>query len=108
MPSITFKGKTITCSQGANLRKVLLKHQLSPHNGASTLLNCKGLGSCGTCAVYIEGNTNEKTIMEKWRLSFPPHQPKVGLRLACQCKVNGDLQLKKHDKFWGQGDQEIS
>ncbi|MEM6380120.1 MAG: 2Fe-2S iron-sulfur cluster-binding protein [Bacteroidota bacterium] len=107
MPKITFKGKTITCVQGANLRKVLLKHHLSPHNGASTLLNCKGFGSCGTCAVYIEGDTNEKTMMEKWRLSFPPHQPKARLRLACQCKVDGDLELKKYDGFWGQGEREI-
>ncbi len=102
MPTISFKGQTITCQQGDTLRKVLKDAGLSPHNGQAKWFNCKGFGSCGTCAVKIEGEVNEKTAMEKWRLNFPPHDKKSGLRLACQCRVEGDLRVTKHKGFWGQ------
>jgi hypothetical protein len=35
MPRVTVYGQTITCDQGANLRRVLLKHDISLYNGAS-------------------------------------------------------------------------
>ena len=53
---ISFKGKTFTVAAGSNLRAALLKEVMSPHNGAAKWLNCKGLGTCGTCAVEIEGD----------------------------------------------------
>jgi len=102
MPTIKFKGQIIKCQKGDNLRKVLRRVNLSPHNGEAAWFNCKGLGSCGTCAVEIKGDVNPLTKMEKWRLNFPPHTMKNGLRLACQCVVLSDLELKKYDGFWGQ------
>jgi len=101
MPNITFKDKKITVKKGTNLRKALLYHRLSPHNASSQYLNCKGLGSCGTCAIEISGELPPLTTLEKWRLSFPPHKKESPLRLACQIKVNNDLTIKKHDGFWG-------
>lgn len=102
MPSISFDGKTIECDSGQTLRKALIVAGTSPHNGQSTWLNCKGLGSCGTCAVKVTGVTHDKTIMEKWRLSFPPHKNSSGLRLACQVIVTNDLVVEKQNGFWGQ------
>ncbi len=99
---IHFQGRELRCPEGMNLRSFLLQSGLSPHNGAARQINCKGLGSCGTCALEIEGEVSEKTAMERWRLNFPPHQESSGLRLACQCKVRGDLKLRKHPGFWGQ------
>ncbi len=101
MPTITFAGQTITCAEGDNLRKVLLKHKLPLYNGAALYIHCRGLGTCGTCAVRIEGEVSPTTAVERWRLSFPPHDPAQGLRLACQCKVLGDLVLEKGDGLWG-------
>lgn len=102
MPIIYFRQQAIPCQEGNNLRKVLLKAGLSPHNGNAQWFNCKGMGTCGTCAVEITGSVSDKTKVEKWRLNFPPHKESDGLRLACQCKVKGEeLHLTKHQGFWG-------
>jgi Na+-transporting NADH:ubiquinone oxidoreductase subunit NqrF len=65
-------------------------------------MNCRGLGSCGTCAVWIRGIISQKSRVEKLRLKFPPHQEKPGLRLACQVRVWGDIEVVKGEGFWGQ------
>ena len=100
--TIQFQDQTITCPEGANLRRVLLDHGLSPYNGRAKQINCRGLGTCGTCAVELTGQVGPMTPVETWRLGFPPHQAGRNLRLACQCKVLGDLTVFKHPGFWGQ------
>ena len=102
MPKVTFNGFEMNCKTGDNLRTVIRRHGHSPYNGLANYLNCHGLGTCGTCAVDISGRTSGKTKVERWRLDFPPHQSEDGLRLACQCKVLGDLEIRKHDGFWGE------
>jgi ferredoxin len=102
MPTITFDGNEIECEEGAILRDVLLEADLSPHNGRSSLLNCRGHGTCGTCAVEIDGPVSAPTARETRRLSGPPHDPNDGLRLSCQTRVEGDLRVEKHGGFWGQ------
>ncbi len=107
MPTITVHGRRITCDRGANLRRVFLKHDIPLHNGGANLINCRGIGSCGTCAVAIDGEVSELNWKEKARLSLPPHDFTKNRRLACQVKVLGDIEVKKYDGFWGQGDVEI-
>ena len=101
MPKISFSGRTIECTVGANLRRVLLDAKLPLYNGIAGAIHCRGLGTCGTCSVEIEGPVSEKTKVETWRLGFPPHRSESGLRLACQCKVLGDLKIAKHSGMWG-------
>ena len=104
MPIIRFEGQTIQAAAGQTLRQALHEAGCSPHNGSSRWFNCKGLGSCGTCAVEVLGGpTPALTRMERWRLSFPPHEAAPGLRLACQLQlVEGQaLQVRKHEGFWG-------
>ena len=84
------------------MKQVLLREGLSPYNGKARQVNCRGLGTCGTCAVEIEGKVSPMTRVETWRLGFPPHEEGSGLRLACQCQVLGDLRITKHPGFWGQ------
>lgn len=100
--TIQFKGTIVRCREDENLRSVLLKNDLSPYNDSTGLINCRGLGTCGTCAVQISGEVSPMTRIEKWRLTFPPHKLNTGLRLACQCKINGDLVVTKRPGFWGQ------
>jgi ferredoxin len=102
VPTVRFGDRRIDCEAGATLRDVLLAAACSPHNGASDRLNCRGLGSCGTCAVAVDGPTNDRTDRERLRLRVPPHDPDDGLRLACQTAVEGDLTVRKHPGFWGQ------
>jgi ferredoxin len=111
-PDIAFKA-----TDGEVLRTACLRRGLvSPHNGNARLINCRGLGTCGTCAVEIEGDTpgdessppiepTQRNNVENLRLKFPPHgsgdqSPK--LRLACQMQVRGDIVVTKRKGFWGQ------
>jgi ferredoxin len=102
MLKINFKGQKINCVEGDNLRKVLRQANLTPHNGRADWFNCKGIGSCGTCAVKIKGEVSPLTTVEKWRLNFPPHNIENGLRLACQCFILSNLKIEKYDGFWGE------
>lgn len=101
MHQITYQGKSWRCSDGANLRREIIDQGLSPYNGKARYVNCRGLGTCGTCAVEIEGAVTPMTPVERWRLGFPPHRPGNNLRLACQCNVQGDVVVKKNPGFWG-------
>ena len=115
--------------EGETLRTAALRRGLvSPHNGRSRLINCRGLGTCGTCAVEIDVDERKKeqkddeskhTCMpnnvieppsrnnvEQLRLSLPPHnnQGSPRLRLACQVQVYGSVTVTKRTGFWGQYD----
>lgn len=107
MPTIHAQGKTFTCETGANLRQVLLKNGVQVYNGASSTINCHGFGTCGTCAVAVEGAVSEMSGREKTRLSLPPHSLSKNRRLSCQVKVLGDVNVTKYDGFWGQGNQVV-
>lgn len=100
-----FKGQKISMASGTTIRSALLAAGVSPHNGQATWLNCKGMGTCGTCALEIRGDVTPPTTIEKWRLQFPPHKKGTPLRLACQCKPISDCELIKHEGFWGELDQ---
>ena len=107
MPTITAQGKTIECESGSNLRKVLLDNNIDLYNGNAKIINCRSIGTCGTCAVAIEGEVSEVTWKEKTRLGLPPHSSESDRRLACQTKVLGDVRVTKYDGFWGQGPEVV-
>lgn len=115
MPKIIAQGKTIECESGANLRQVLLKHGIDLYNSNAKMINCRGIGSCGTCAVAIEAavpeaatqSVSEANWRDRTRRSLPPHNPDRNLRLACQTRVFGDINVTKFDGFWGQGGQQV-
>ena len=102
MPTIEFAGKSIGCPLGANLRTVLLRARLPLYTAVARAVHCRGRGTCGTCAVRIEGPISAPSDAELRRLRFPPHDPQAGLRLACQCTVLGDLRVTKYRGLWGQ------
>ena len=115
MPKIVAQGKTIDCAVGANLRQALLAAGIDLYNGQARVINCRGIGTCGTCAVRIEGAADAVSAVnwrDRVRRRLPPHdrdgrRPVPGdhrpLRLACQTRVQGDIRVTKYDGFWGQG-----
>mmetsp|Transcript_52238 Transcript_52238/g.77927 ORF Transcript_52238/g.77927 Transcript_52238/m.77927 type:complete len:203 (-) Transcript_52238:265-873(-) len=109
---------------GELLRTAALRRGLvTPHNGRSRLINCRGLGTCGTCAVEIKASDEadesllgppldppNKNNREELRLNFPPHDSSKQspfLRLSCQCAVKGDIVVTKRAGFWGQDDEMV-
>lgn len=107
MPKVTAQGKTFECESGSNLRQVLLEHGIEVYNGNSKTINCRGLGTCGTCAVAVVGSVSEANWKEKARLGLPPHFSSNNRRLSCQTKVLGDVRVTKYDGFWGQGSEVV-
>ena len=105
MIKINVQGQIIECKKGENLRKILLKNNIDLYNGKAKIINCLGIGTCGTCAVEIEGKVSEVNWKDKTRRSLPPHSLTKNRRLACQTKVLGDITIKKYNGFWGQGDE---
>ena len=105
MPIVRFAGQSVECPHGANLRMVLIRARLPLYTRVAQALHCRGHGTCGTCAVHIEGPVSEPTAAELRRLRLPPHKLEGGLRLACQCSVQGDLVVTKHKGLFGQKDE---
>jgi ferredoxin len=102
LPVVHFAGHAIECPHGANLRVVLLRARMPLYTRVARAIHCRGHGTCGTCAVEVEGPVSEPTPAEVRRLKLPPHHPGSGLRLACQCAVLGDITVTKHEGMWGQ------
>jgi ferredoxin len=111
----------IDVSDGANLRQEAIKAGVNTHQGVNgfgarlnRLLNCHGLGQCGTCRVRIvKGmeNTSPMGWVETLRFRCPVPTPLTpggldpipclafvgnedSMRLACQTKVHGDIEVE--------------
>lgn len=50
---VLYRGAQLRVPVGTRLRTALLLAGSSPHSGRAKLINCRGLGTCGTCAVEI-------------------------------------------------------
>ncbi|MCA9259672.1 MAG: (2Fe-2S)-binding protein [Planctomycetales bacterium] len=115
MPIVKFvKEKVeIEVPKGANLRKEAIKAGVNVHQGVNgigagvnRLLNCHGLGQCGTCRVQIvKGMENASPMgaLEKlrWKCPVPDPLPSLAyignedtMRLSCQTKVMGDMEVE--------------
>ncbi|MDA9098427.1 (2Fe-2S)-binding protein [bacterium] len=70
------------------LREVALGDKVPLYAGMSKLLNCGGIGNCGTCRVVIEQGAellSERTDAERKKLKGKGDDN----RLACQCLIGG-------------------
>lgn len=115
MPLVKFtkENKEIEVPEGANLRAEAIKAGINTHQGINgfgaginKMLNCHGLGQCGTCRVRIvKGmeNASQMGLIEKLRFYNPLPDPfpcmafignEETMRLACQTKVLGDMEVE--------------
>ena len=110
MPKVTIvnQKKEVEVPAGSNLRVELRKADVPVYAGVNKYLNCRGLGFCGTCKVYVkEGmeNISPKSFIEKVNLNFHPHTAFAAIghedeiRLACQMKINGDCKIETTPEF---------
>lgn len=123
MPVIKFVKEKIEIEvpRGANLRTEAIKAGVNVHQGVNgfgaglnKVINCHGFGQCGTCRVLITKgmeHTSPMGTIERLRFRCPVPTPVtpggldplpclafVGheetMRLACQTKVNGDIEVE--------------
>lgn len=107
MPKIKFVREKVEIEvpEGSNLRKVAMANGIQVYPGINKLLNCLGNGTCGTCRVVLmKGtveNTSPRTFREKirFRLSFLNIGEETEMRLSCQTKVMGDLEVYTQPAF---------
>ncbi len=125
MPTIRFtkEKKEVQVPEGANLRQEALKAGVSLYNGINgygaklnSILNCHGLGLCGTCTVKINKgaqNASPMGFLEKLKFKgLPTPDPMLAtvnalhyignedtLRLSCYVKVNGDMDVETGPEF---------
>ena len=121
MPTVKFTNENVEIEvpEGAVLRKEAKRVGVNSNLGFNGLgqqinryVNCMGKGMCGTCRVLIrEGaeNVNPPTLTEKIQFKvpvLPDPLPKFAyaqygesLRLACQVKVLGDIEVELGPKI---------
>jgi ferredoxin len=110
MPKVTFvnEKQEIEVPAGANLRQEARKAGIQLYKGPFRLLNCHGLGLCGTCLVLVKKgmeNLSEKGLREKINFNTDPktimsiigHEDEA--RLSCQVQVNGDCTIETRPPF---------
>ena len=113
MPKVTFvnqknEKKEVEVPEGANLRVEAMKAAVPVYKGLSRLLNCHGLGLCGTCRVLVKQgmeNLSPKTRRERFNLTMHPmtmlatigHENEM--RLSCQVRVLGDCTVETTPAF---------
>ena len=118
MAKITFvnEKKSIDVEPGSNLRKVALENGVPLYWGPHKIFNCMGFGHCGSCKVLItkgEENVSQPGLWERMRILAGPllFFWRIGnekqLRLSCQCRVNGDIEVETTpsgnwhgERFW--------
>src|SRR5262245_59143447 len=115
MPKVVFvrEKKDIEIPAGSNLRQEARKAGIEIYPWHAKYLNCRGLGLCGTCKVYVKQgmeNMGPKTLMEKINLNLHPMTALAAigheneLRLSCQVTVNGDCSVETQPAFNLYGD----
>jgi len=58
---------------------------------------CAGRGTCKRCMIKVKAGGDEPTAIEKTRLS--PEELDMQLRLACQIKLSGDMEIEIESEF---------
>ncbi len=107
MPKVRFldQAQEIEVIEGANLRDEARKAGIEVYEGIHKWVNCMGHATCGTCRVLVKNDTvkncSPKTFLEKARLAlgFENIGHEEEMRLSCQVKVMGDLDVETTPAF---------
>jgi ferredoxin len=118
MPTVTFvkQKKTVEVPEGANLRQVALENGVQVYEGLHETLNCMGFGLCCSCRMrVVKGgeNLSREGIWEKTNLAINPfgffarinEEDQHRIRLSCQTKVLGDVEVETTPEFNWHGEK---
>ncbi|MFZ9091864.1 MAG: 2Fe-2S iron-sulfur cluster-binding protein [Planctomycetaceae bacterium] len=120
MPKVNFVNEKVTvdAAEGEDLRKVARRNGVQIYSGPHKVVNCMGFGTCCSCNVIIRkgtDNVSSKGFLERiWKWLNPLlglkilSHPEKDVRLACQSRVRGDVEVETHppinwhgEKYWG-------
>jgi ferredoxin len=130
MPKVVFvnEKQEIEVPEGSNLRLEARKAGIEIYKGLDRVLNCRGLGMCGTCKVLVKKGMENLARKGMTPESFKEYQEKVAkgeakpvpktrrerftlgrmfssighedeIRLACQVQVMGDCTIETKPGF---------
>jgi ferredoxin len=108
MPKVTFvygkEKKEVEVPEGANLREEARKAGVPVYTGIHRVLNCRGLGLCGTCRVLVkQGGENLSPRSKRERIKLALSLAIIGhedeMRLSCQTRVLGDCTVEMTPPF---------
>lgn len=87
MPKLTIQEHgTFEVPEGKRLVKAI------EDSGVNILHRCGGYARCTTCRVeFLEGQPQQRTAAERDKLK---EKGESGIRLSCQCLVEGDMSLR--------------
>lgn len=118
MPKIKFLNakKEVDVPEGTNLRKAAMDAGVDVYSGIHKkwFANCHGLGLCCQCRMYIkkgQENVSQPGIWEKIHTNTNPFGffGKIGheqeMRLSCQTKVYGDVEVEATPEFNWHGEK---
>ena len=134
MPTVKFvrEKKEIDVPSGTNLRKAAIQAGVNLYHGVNgygesinKVLNCHGLGCCGTCTIGVEKGAENLSAMGKWEKAkfygLPTPDPMLAtincmhfignedrLRLACQATIDGDVEIETGPEFNATGENFFS
>jgi len=122
MPTVKFVNEKIEFQvpEGANLRAEAKNAGIQVYSGVNKALNCHGLGLCGTCRVTIvKGieNASPMGLKENFTFHNPFPDPRTclafignekNMRLSCQTRVMGDMEVVTHPPLNWFGDNFFS
>ena len=107
MPKVKFYHEKVEVEvpEGTNLREAALEAGIEIYPPLNKVLNCLGNGTCGSCRVLVINgtfkNTAPMTFMERmrFRLSYLNLGSEEEMRLSCQTRIQGDIEVFTRPAF---------
>jgi ferredoxin len=100
MPTIKFvnEKKEIQVPAGANLRNEAMLAGVQIYPTMHKVVHCPGVGLCHTCRVLVTKGMENASPMGAWErvqlrfsMAYIGHEDQM--RLSCQTRVNGDMDV---------------
>jgi ferredoxin len=95
MPKVTFLNETTTVEAraGQTIKEAATANGIPLHRGFWSWANCRSLGLCGSCRVWVTELAPKATSAKGFRERVRP-KVRGKVRLACQTQVQGDIEVR--------------